>query len=61
MLSVAGAVVLGEFYGLLKITDDEKKSLIDDLAQDRRDIGGLYTIEIPVSGNNTIPSVSHHW
>jgi hypothetical protein len=36
-----------EFYGQLKITDDEKKSLIDKLARDQRDIGGLYASEIP--------------
>ena len=36
-----------EFYGLLKITDDEKKSLIDKLAHDQRDVGGLYASEIP--------------
>jgi len=36
-----------EFYGTLKITDDEKRSLIDKLARDQRDIGGLYTSEIP--------------
>ena len=36
-----------EFYGQLKITDDEKKSLIDKLARDQRDIGGLYANEIP--------------
>ena len=36
-----------EFYSQLKITDDEKKSLIDKLARDQRDIGGLYANEIP--------------
>jgi hypothetical protein len=36
-----------DFYDQLKITDDEKKSLIDKLARDQRDIDGLYKSEIP--------------